>query len=262
MHFDYRMLKQVAGGLGLGRFGERGRDRHEDDRDEMSPPEDWSELVRREIREQPSAADLKSAQASRSDALRSHAPRPIYPHRTSEPGESVEAVEEEDAPVAPAPPAPSTPETAPRAARPERPAAAPAPARPSSLARGVYEFIFDPSGRELPPTERLDDPEEALSIELEPGTPGHLHLVRGRASDIHAESAWVDIYLSARHDLPESAFDEESGLYRSEEAARLLRVELGSLRRQARPGSAPGRINESPDLRFDRPVASTADWTP
>lgn len=108
----------------------------------------------------------------------------------------------------------------------------------------------------------LGEGDDVLSLEFTEDRSSHLHLVHGRArAEVDGRAmrtAWMDVYLSRSAVLSRRDLDE-SGEYPPGRATHVLRIDLGSVRTTA-DGLTTGEINESPDLVFDRDIATEVSF--
>lgn len=142
---------------------------------------------------------------------------------------------------------------------PEPERAAPQPQRhPTPIHRVELEIGQDEDGHHEFEIIELREGDDVLSLEFTEDRSSHLHLVHGRArAEVDGKAmktAWLDVYLSGLRDLSHRNLDE-SGEYPPTRATHVLRVDLGSVRTTA-DGLTAGEINETPDLVFDRAVAT------
>jgi hypothetical protein len=127
------------------------------------------------------------------------------------------------------------------------------------------DLLIDIGHRRAPLVEVVDlsDPEEVLALEFAGHPAGHLHLLHGRAEATVEEglvrTAWLDVYVSPCARLDRSDLDE-AGEFPETVAIHVLRIDLGRSR-TAPDGTVSGRINDDPELYFDREVASEIEFS-
>ncbi|QQA42073.1 hypothetical protein [Pelagovum pacificum] len=118
---------------------------------------------------------------------------------------------------------------------------------------------------ELPEVEiiELHHCDDVLTLEFAEEPNAHLHVVNGSASAAvdhgTAQSSWLDVYLSRAEWLDVQDLDS-SGEYPPGLATHVIRIDLGSSLTRS-DGTVTGKINDNPEIFFDREVASETEFT-